>query len=128
MQLLFCIGLGIVLGMVCGRVVNGRPGFFAVEALLGAIGAIMGVFFLGGLGAPASAPIFLHTVLYATFGIAAAMATLYAILIAAYWGGNLLRDHEARTLEDAQDRAESPATVAAVRPTGPRHLETTIGI
>ncbi|MBB6251022.1 hypothetical protein [Nitrospirillum iridis] len=127
MQLLFCIGLGIVLGMVCGRVVNGRPGFFAVEALLGAIGAVMGVFFFGGLGVPASAPIFLHTVLYATFGIAAAMATLYAVLIAAYWGSSLLRDYEARTLENAPEQPES-STTAAVRPTGPRHLETTIGI
>ncbi|WP_049974331.1 hypothetical protein [Azospirillum sp. B4] len=131
MQLLFCIGLGTVLGLVCGRMVNGRPGFFTVEALLGAIGAVMGAFFFGGLGVPASAPVFLHTVLYAVFGAVAAMATLYGILVAVYWGSGLLRDHEARTLDGglngALDGADAPSAPTPASAPG-RHMETTIGI
>ncbi|MEA1652120.1 hypothetical protein UAJ10_24290 [Nitrospirillum sp. BR 11164] len=130
MQLLFCVGLGVVLGvvlgLVCGRIVNGRPGFFTVEALLGAIGAVMGAFFFGGLGVPASAPVFLHTMLFATFGAVAAMITLYAILIAVYWGGTLLReDQEADVTNPAP--ADAPP-VASPLAAGTRQMETTIGL
>ncbi|ASG22985.1 hypothetical protein [Nitrospirillum viridazoti] len=138
MQLLFCVGLGVVLGLVCGRIVNGRPGFFTVEALLGAIGSVMGAFFFGGLGVPASAPVFLHTMLFATFGAVAAMFTLYAILMAVYWGSTLLREYEDQAAGDTEPPpakalpVETPlaATPLAVTPltVGARQMETTIGL
>ncbi|TWB13990.1 hypothetical protein FBZ89_11841 [Nitrospirillum amazonense] len=127
MQLLFCVGLGVVLGLVCGRIVNGQPGFFTVEALLGAIGAVMGAFFFGGLGVPASAPVFLHTMLFATFGAVAAMITLYAILMAVYWGSTLLREYE----EEEGDTDPPPAEalpVATPLAAGARQMETTISL
>ncbi|TWB16843.1 GlsB/YeaQ/YmgE family stress response membrane protein [Nitrospirillum bahiense] len=133
MQLLFCVGLGVVSGLVCGRIVNGRPGFFTVEALLGAIGAVMGAFFFGGLGVPASAPVFLHTMLFATFGAVAAMITLYAILMAVYWGSTLLRAYEDEAA-GAPDRSPGEAlpveTPLAATPlaAGARQMETTIGL
>ncbi|MEA1673698.1 hypothetical protein [Nitrospirillum sp. BR 11163] len=128
MQLLFCVGLGVVLGLVCGRIVNGRPGFFTVEALLGAIGAVMGAFSFGGLGVPATAPVFLHTLLLAAFGALAAMITLYSILLAVYWSSALLREYGDRTQEGVD--APQPAALPAGPPqaAAARRMETTIGI
>ncbi|MDE1146531.1 MAG: hypothetical protein PW843_07895 [Azospirillaceae bacterium] len=148
MQVVLCIGLGIVIGLVCGRIVNGRPGLFTVEALLGAIGAVMGAFLFGGLGIPASAPVLFHTLLFAAFGAVAAMTTLYAILIGVYWVSTLLHDYDRAMPDDlieppkpliiGQCRAPLPPAPAATvttplggamgAPVAARQMETTIGI